>query len=127
MNSCLRVITCFKTISLGIIQLERPRIIMGPSRSFLNLFEPVTLTCTSTGIPTPSIRWYKDDVQLPSSSIVGQDLVFQETQLTDRGFYRCEAENLVGIDRSFRAELNFKSKLSSYHQYYLDGLFHRRC
>ena len=100
---------------------------MGPTSSNVNLFDSVTLKCTSAGIPAPTIRWYKDDVQLPSSRIVGQNLVFRETQLTDRGLYRCEAENSVGIDRSVRAALNFNSKLSSYHHnYYFDGFFHRR-
>ena len=96
----------------GIIQTEEPRITMGPSPSFLDLFKAVTLTCTSTGIPAPTIQWFKDGIQLPSILITGQDLVFGETKLTDRGFYHCVAENSVGRVESSRAVLNFNSKLS---------------
>lgn len=109
-NYCLLY---FYAIFIEIILPDVPQITLGPSPAFLNLFDPVNFTCTSTGIPTPIIRWFKDGVQLSSGHIVGQNLVFQETKVTDRGFYHCEAENSIGRAESAKVVLNFKSKLSA--------------
>ena len=78
---------------------------------------PVTFQCTSTGIPTPSITWYRNGAALTPSSdprvSVGspsQQLVFaglyQVTQTltitnttdTDSGNYSCAGTNTVGTD-----------------------------
>ena len=73
-----------------------------------------TLTCTYTGVPTPTPLWYRgtgdDRVDIPLSDadyIVTQTSATQTTELTirnvaseDAGIYGCEATNLVNDNTS---------------------------
>ena len=63
---------------------------------------PLSLDCNPIGQPSPSVTWYKDNVQLvPNSriSIDGEDrLVFSSVISADGGSYRCEASNSAGMD-----------------------------
>ena len=63
---------------------------------------PLSLNCNPIGQPSPSVTWYKDNVQLVPSSRVSIDsedrLVFISVISTDGGSYRCEATNSVGVD-----------------------------
>lgn len=58
---------------------------------FPALLLPVTLTCGAEGFPEPNITWYKDGVVLEKER--SKNLVFQEVDIEDRGWYRCSAEN----------------------------------
>lgn len=86
-----------------------PTIQVGPVDNVVNLFDPVRLNCMSTGIPPPTVQWFKDDVLLEGRR--EQTLNFPETKLTDRGYYRCLAKNSEGEVMSDRALLNFNSQL----------------
>ena len=61
---------------------------------------PLTLNCNPIGQPSPSVTWYKDDVQLIPNSRVTIDsedrLVFSSVISTDAGSYRCEANSSAG-------------------------------
>ena len=95
-----------------------PEIIF-PNDSFagyiVNVTDPVTFVCTATGIPPPTIQWFRDGVLLssrvvlimsePSQTLVpatmGTGMIYQvERTLTfnttdsDTDTYTCEASNI---------------------------------
>ena len=93
-----------------------PRIIF-PNDSFLgyivNVTDPVTFECTATGIPPPSIQWFRDGVLLSSGVVlsepsqtmvpapVGTGMIYQVertltfvTTASDTDTYTCEASNI---------------------------------
>ena len=60
-----------------------------------------SLTCNYTGVPSPIITWYKDDIQLSSSNpdkiniLTNQIIVYLVTE-GDEGVYQCRVVNQVG-------------------------------
>ena len=66
--------------------------------------EEAHLECDFTlGDPKASLHWYKDNKELTSNKkydTLYQDeiatLVIRKTEVTDRGWYRCEAVNKIG-------------------------------
>uniref|UniRef100_A0A8C2ZWU4 Hemicentin-1 n=1 Tax=Cyclopterus lumpus TaxID=8103 RepID=A0A8C2ZWU4_CYCLU len=74
----------------------------GPAERSVVLHKPVSMECISSGIPSPTITWYKDGRPLTSAAGVtmlnrGQVLEIERAQLSDAGIYRCLAANLAGI------------------------------
>jgi hypothetical protein len=92
----------------------------------LNVFEEVdiggivTFECQVRAFPRPIIKWYKDDVEVPSASSSADDqvanrvqaedhtgtdssaegllrLVIRDACKEDEGAYRCKAENEEGV------------------------------
>ena len=91
-----------------------PEIIF-PNESFtgyvVNITDPVTFVCTASGIPPPTIQWFRDGVLLSSgvtlsgpsqmmiSTVTG--MIYQvertltfNTTTNDTGTYVCEASNI---------------------------------
>ena len=102
----------FTLFSLTVI----PEIIF-PNDSFagyvVNVTDPVTFECIATGIPPPTIQWFRDGVLLssgvmlsePSQTMVsapmGTGMIYQvertlvfTTAANDTGTYTCEASNI---------------------------------
>ena len=65
------------------------RVLYGTSKAF---------KCAATGIPTPTLKWYKDDVLIENSTSVSVDtamtLRLMDVRLEDSGVYKCVARNL---------------------------------
>ena len=61
----------------------------------------LTLDCNPIGQPSPSVAWYKDNVQVVSNSRVSIDsedrLVFSSVISSDAGNYRCQASSSAGM------------------------------
>ena len=57
------------------------------------LSQRLSLSCIASGNTQPRIQWYKDGVQLHERA--GNILLFEEVQVSDRGFYHCTATNAV--------------------------------
>ena len=72
-----------------------PQITQPPKSTSGNLYSTTNLTCKATGSPIPTILWYKDDVFIPNDNIDPSLLLFSELELTDRGFYHCEARSRI--------------------------------
>ena len=93
-----------------------PEIIF-PNETFagyvVNVTDPVTFECIATGIPPPTIQWFRDGVLLssdvmlsePSQTLVpaplGTGMIYQvertltfTTTANDTGTYACEASNI---------------------------------
>lgn len=67
----------------------------------------VKLDCQATGQPKPSIKWFKDDVELHVSDKIKIEtkydvnfLIIKDISVKDRGFYKVQAENNAGISFS---------------------------
>ncbi|XP_052503745.1 LOW QUALITY PROTEIN: hemicentin-2 [Budorcas taxicolor] len=71
-------------------------VIVGGENITAPFLQPVTLRCAGTGVPTPSLRWWKDGVALAAS---GGSLQIEKVDLKDEGTYTCVASNLAGESR----------------------------
>jgi hemicentin len=63
----------------------------------------LTLSCNATGVPIPTIKWYKDNVLVvPSNAVVftGFQLTIYNISLNDEGNYSCAVTNQAGSDQS---------------------------
>ena len=62
------------------------------------------LSCNASGVPLPSITWFKDGNSLSSSSVIGSEsysiLNFESVHPHDQGRYWCEANSTEGQSRS---------------------------
>ena len=68
-----------------------PEIIEPPSQIYERIGSEAILTCIATGVPQPTIMWYKDNVSLPNQ--VAPFLFIQDLNLDTRGLYMCVATN----------------------------------
>ncbi|KAL9961572.1 hypothetical protein ACROYT_G030534 [Oculina patagonica] len=78
-----------------------PRIKKGPPSSFTaKEGSNVSLPCYAKGYPIPEVTWYRNGQKLDSRSYdaVTGVLTFPSIQFGDRGLYKCEARNFLGID-----------------------------
>ena len=94
-----------------------PEIIF-PNDSFagyiVNVTDPVTFVCTATGIPPPTIRWFRDGVLLSSGVMLSEPfqtmvpaptgMIYQVkrtltfvTTASGTGTYTCEASNINDV------------------------------
>lgn len=71
----------------------------------VSLGEPIRLQCLFTGIPRPSIQWYKDNTLLELDENDSR-MVFHENKTLldikfvksdDEGAFKCEASSRLGI------------------------------
>ena len=68
------------------------------------MHDDVTLTCTATGVPTPTITWYKDstaishDLEKFNISTDGSMLTIHNVTHTESGNYFCLTANEAGKD-----------------------------
>jgi Immunoglobulin I-set domain len=62
--------------------------------------------CQVIGYPTPTIRWYKDEIDITNSVRYNIDysrddgvttLIIRNVSLADEGLYQCRAENSEGV------------------------------
>ncbi|XP_007942419.2 hemicentin-2 [Orycteropus afer afer] len=67
--------------------------IIGGENITTPFLQPVTLQCVGTGVPVPSLRWWKDGVALTA---LGGNLQIEKVDLKDEGIYTCAATNLAG-------------------------------
>lgn len=53
----------------------------------------VIITCLTSGLPTPTVKWKKDNEDL---SVTGDTLEIKNATTQDTGVYTCEAVNRAG-------------------------------
>ncbi|XP_049752935.1 hemicentin-2 isoform X2 [Elephas maximus indicus] len=70
--------------------------IIGGENITAPFLQPVTLQCIGTGVPAPSLRWWKDGMALAA---LGGNLQIEKVDLRDEGVYTCVATNLAGENK----------------------------
>ncbi|XP_054899633.1 roundabout homolog 1-like isoform X1 [Poeciliopsis prolifica] len=79
--------------------LERPTFVKRPSNVVLLADESVEFHCVVQGDPVPTVRWRKDDSDLPKGRfeiLEDHTLIVRQVASPDEGSYTCMAENMVG-------------------------------
>ncbi|XP_058490709.1 roundabout homolog 1 isoform X5 [Solea solea] len=79
--------------------LERPSFVRRPSSQVVLVQQSVEFRCEARGDPVPTVRWRKDDGDLPKGRFeIREDHTLKIHRLisADVGSYTCVAENLVG-------------------------------
>ncbi|KAM9846369.1 roundabout homolog 1-like [Aulostomus maculatus] len=79
--------------------LERPTFLKRPSSVVVLADESVEFHCAVQGDPVPTIRWRKDDSDLPkgrSEILEDHTLIVRQVTSSDEGSYTCVVENMVG-------------------------------
>ncbi|KAM8835709.1 roundabout homolog 1-like isoform 1-T2 [Synchiropus picturatus] len=79
--------------------LERPNFLKRPSSVVVLADESVEFHCAVQGDPVPTVRWRKDDSELPkgrSEILEDHTLVIRQVTSADEGSYTCVVENMVG-------------------------------
>ncbi|XP_010780327.1 roundabout homolog 1-like [Notothenia coriiceps] len=83
--------------------LERPTFVKRPSSVVALAEESVEFHCAVQGDPVPTVRWRKDDSDLPKGrSEIQEDhtLIVRQVTYSDVGSYTCVVENMVGKSES---------------------------
>ncbi|XP_073524318.1 roundabout homolog 1 isoform X5 [Phyllobates terribilis] len=79
--------------------LERPSFARRPSNMAVTVDDSVEFKCEARGDPVPTVRWRKDDGDLPKTRYEIRDdntLKIRKVIAGDMGSYTCIAENMVG-------------------------------
>ncbi|XP_041850194.1 roundabout homolog 1 isoform X3 [Melanotaenia boesemani] len=79
--------------------LERPSFVRRPGSQVVLVEQSVEFRCEARGDPVPTVRWRKDDGDLPKGRFeIREDHTLKIRRLTsaDVGSYTCMAENMVG-------------------------------
>jgi len=75
-----------------------PRMSLSSSEQIAEEEQNVSITCTATGQPQPSITWSRAVGSLPEdrSAVINGSLTIYSLTKRDRGTYICKAENILG-------------------------------
>ncbi|KAG7471253.1 hypothetical protein MATL_G00122480 [Megalops atlanticus] len=79
--------------------LERPSFVKRPSSQVVLVDSSVEFRCEARGDPVPTVRWRKEDGDLPKGRFeIREDHTLKVRRVTsaDVGSYTCVAENMVG-------------------------------
>ncbi|KAM6907079.1 roundabout homolog 1-like isoform 1-T1 [Xenentodon cancila] len=79
--------------------LERPTFVKRPSSVVVLADESVEFHCVVQGDPVPTVRWRRDDADLPKGRfeiLEDHTLIVRQATSSDEGSYTCVVENMVG-------------------------------
>ena len=76
-----------------------PQLFLSSHRLMAQEKQNVTIACTATGQPQPSIAWSKSMGSLPKgrTKLINGTLTICEVTRKDAGIYICKAENILGL------------------------------
>ena len=85
--------------------LEPPEIVVFPQSTVeRSIDEDVVIDCQAIGIPTPVIRWLRDELDVETIDtrydvFLNGSWFINDTETSDSGLYICSAENEAGVFR----------------------------
>jgi hypothetical protein len=92
-----------------------PSITLQPLRQSATLGADVLLTITASGVPTPTLQWQKDGVDIDGAT--GATLVLSGVQPSDAGTYTCIATNSEGSATSGAAILSVNMPVTGIYRF----------
>ena len=114
-----------RTIIINIIITVEPTVAVKPDYLVANEFEEVSFTCSSTGIPVPEIRWYRNGTEITDETerfVITEDgysmqpgslltqynetLTISNMVDTDNGTYTCVAIGVSNASVEFHLTVN---------------------
>uniref|UniRef100_A0A3P8SI10 Roundabout, axon guidance receptor, homolog 3 (Drosophila) n=1 Tax=Amphiprion percula TaxID=161767 RepID=A0A3P8SI10_AMPPE len=77
---------------------ERPAFVQRPVNQVVLVDESVEFRCQVHGDPPPTLRWKKEDVDIPRGRYEKEDFLLRikKASMSDQGTFTCLAENRVG-------------------------------
>ena len=91
---------CLVTNSATLTIIVRPAVTQQPTSAVVNAGEATNFTCTVSGVPSPSLQWYKTGNTpvngVPLAGQTGSTLSFASPQGSDIGKYYLIATNTAG-------------------------------
>ena len=87
-----------RIIMISFFLTVAPQLLLSPKRLMAEEKQNVTIACTATGQPLPSITWSKAVSSLPEdrSEVKKGTLKINSVTRNDSGIYICKAENILG-------------------------------
>lgn len=87
-----------------------PNIAKQPQSSTNNIGSTVQFRCVNTGVPSPTVTWYRNGKAIGADSrhqfsSNGEILTISNLETTDSGTIECQASNAVGVTTSREAVL----------------------
>lgn len=118
------VYTCIATNFVGPMETKEARLAVivpvsvsvSPNNATASPGDDVQITCTSRGIPRPTVEWYKDDRSLSSQGRVRvsrTSVIISQVQPSDSGYYQCQARHNYGSasDKMYLNVVDKKGKI----------------
>jgi len=78
-----------------VLDPPKPRLFPDYSSYHVSINTKLVLNCSADGYPTPTIRWYKDDI-LISNPEASYSVIDVQTDRHGSTVYTCVAKNYVG-------------------------------
>jgi autotransporter-associated beta strand protein len=98
---------CIVTNNATLTVIVPPVITPQPTNITVNVGDPVSLVSGATGVPTPGLQWYKNNVGLPGQT--SGTLTIASAQGSDIGIYKLVATNAAGSATSVTVKLTVNS------------------
>src|SRR5262249_19555440 len=89
---------CIQTNTATLTIIVPPVISPQPTNVTVNVGDSVTLTSGATGVPAPTLQWFKNNTAIPNET--NATLTFASAQGSDNGVYKLVATNAAGIATS---------------------------
>nr|CAH0104355.1 unnamed protein product [Daphnia galeata] len=96
------------SVKLSVPRFFRKPHFLEPLRAVLSDEGTVNLECKVIGVPQPSLKWYKDGVELKPGDI--HRIMSGQDGTCCLGTYTCEAHNCMGTSSSSAALLGFEDR-----------------
>ena len=85
-------------VFMTIFSIVAPQILLSSKEVRVQEEQNITIACTGTGQPQPSITWFKPFGGLPKdrTEVMKRNLTIYKMKKKDRGTYICKGENILG-------------------------------